>query len=156
MARGAGVTVIRATARDLDEVVALFDAYRVFYRQGSDIAVARAFLAERFKQGDSVILLGRHNGVAIGFIQLYPSFSSVSMQRIWILNDLYVAPGGRRLGVGRRLMDHARALATATDAIRIELTTEHNNTSAQALYRQCGYVRDEVFYKFILTIGSRA
>lgn len=156
MARGAGVTVIKATARDLDEVAALFDAYRVFYRQGTDIAAASAFLAERFKRGDSVVLLARHNGVAVGFIQLYPSFSSVSMQRIWILNDLYVAPGGRRLGVGRRLMDHARSLATATGAIRIELTTEHNNTIAQALYRDCGYARDDVFYKFILTVAARA
>lgn len=156
MARGAGVTVIEAKAQDLDEVAALFDAYRVFYRQTSDVPAARAFLAERLKRRDSVVLLARHNGSPVGFIQLYPSFSSVSMQRIWILNDLYVAPGGRRAGAGRKLMNHARALATATGAIRLELTTENNNTIAQALYRSCGYVRDDVFYKFILTVGTRA
>lgn len=156
MARGAGVAVIEATARDLDEAAALFDAYRVFYRQASDVPAARAFLAERFKRRDSVVLLARHNGTPVGFIQLYPSFSSVSMQRIWILNDLYVAPAGRRLGVGRKLMDRARAHATATGAIRLELTTENNNTIAQALYRSCGYVRDDVFYKFILTVDTRA
>jgi ribosomal protein S18 acetylase RimI-like enzyme len=156
MARSSAVTVSEATARDLDEVAALFDAYRVFYRQSSDIAAARSFLAERFKRRDSVVLLARHNGVAVGFVQLYPSFSSVSMQRVWILNDLYVAPGGRQRGVGRRLMDRAREIATATGAIRLELTTEHNNTIAQELYRSCGYVRDDVFYKFILTVGTRA
>lgn len=156
MARGAGVTVDEATAGDLDEAAALFDAYRVFYRQSSDIAAARAFLDERFKRRDSVVLLARHNGSAVGFIQLYPSFSSVSMQRIWILNDLYVSPGGRRLGVGRKLMDYARTFAAASGAIRLELTTEHNNTIAQALYRSCGYARDDVFYKFILTVSTRA
>jgi ribosomal protein S18 acetylase RimI-like enzyme len=156
VARGGAIAVAEATSRDLDEAAALFDAYRVFYRQPSDIPAARAFLSERFKRRDSVVLLARHRDVAIGFIQLYPSFSSVSMQRIWILNDLYVVPGGRRLGAGRRLMDHARDFARASGAIRLELTTEKNNTIAQALYRSCAYVRDDVFYKFILTVDTRA
>lgn len=156
MARGAAITVGEAGPRDLDEAAALFDAYRVFYRQGSDLAAARAFLSERFKRKDAVLLLARHQGVAAGFVQLYPSLSSVSMKRIWILNDLYVAPGARRLGVGRRLMDSARAHAAKTGAIRLELTTEHDNTTAQALYERCGYARDTVFYKYILTVETRA
>ncbi len=156
MARGAGITVGEAGARDLDEAAALFDAYRVFYRQASDIAAARAFLAERFKRKDAALLLARHHGVAVGFVQLYPSLSSVSMKRVWILNDLYVAPGARRLGIGRRLMDQARDFARQTGAIRLELTTEHDNVTAQALYRACGYARDDVFFKFILTVDTRA
>lgn len=156
MARGPAVTVTEATSGDLDEVAALFDAYRVFYRQTSDLAAARAFLAERFRRRDSVVLLARHKDAAIGFVQLYPSLSSVSMQRIWILNDLYVAPGGRRVGAGRRLMDRAREVAQASGAIRLELTTEKTNTTAQALYHSCGYVRDDVFFKYILTVGARA
>lgn len=156
MAREQAVTVTEATSHDLDDAAALFDAYRVFYRQASDIAAARSFLAERFKRRDSVVLLARHQGAAIGFVQLYPSLSSVSMQRIWILNDLYVAPGGRRVGAGRRLMDLARQLAHASGAIRLELTTEKTNTIAQALYHSCGYVRDDVFYKYILTVDTRA
>lgn len=156
MARGSAVTVTEAGARDLEEVAALFDAYRVFYRQASDVAAAHTFLAERFKRRDSVVLLARHQGKAIGFVQLYPSLSSVLMQRIWILNDLYVTPAGRRTGAGRRLMDQARHLAHDSGAIRLELTTEKTNTIAQALYESCGYVRDDVFYKYILTTGARA
>ncbi len=156
MARGQAVVVAEASPRDLEEIAALFDAYRVFYHQASDVAAARAFLVERFKRRDSVVLLARHHGVAVGFVQLYPSLSSVSMQRIWILNDLYVAPGGRRVGAGRRLMDRARDVASASGAIRLELTTERSNTIAQALYRSCGYVRDDVFDKFILTVDTRA
>lgn len=154
MARGG--TVTEANERDLDEAAALFDAYRVFYRQASDVAAARSFLAERFKRRDSVVLLARHGGNPAGFVQLYPSLSSVSMQRIWILNDLYVAAGARRLGIGKHLMDAARDHATRTGAIRLELTTEHNNTTAQALYERCGYVRDTVFHKYILTVGTKA
>ncbi len=156
MAPGDTVTVAEATAHDLDDVAALFDAYRVFYRQSSDIAAARAFITERFKRRDSIVLLARHQGTAIGFVQLYPSLSSVSMQRIWILNDLFVAPDGRRLGAGRRLMDRARQIARESGAIRLELTTEKTNTVAQSLYHSCGYVRDDVFYKYILTVDTRA
>jgi len=151
---GRGVTVKEATAHDLEEAAALFDAYRVFYRQTSDIAAARNFLAERFKRRDSVVLLARHNGSPAGFVQLYPSLSSVSMKRIWILNDLYVTAGARRRGIGKRLMDAARDHAVKTDAICLELTTEHNNTTAQALFERYDYVRDTVFYKYVLTVET--
>ncbi len=150
------MSVGEATARDLDDAAALFDAYRVFYRQASNLAAARAFLAERFRRKDSVVLLARQHGVAVGFVQLYPSLSSVSMQRIWILNDLYVAPGARGGGVGRRLMDRACEVAHNTGAVRLELTTERSNNTAQTLYRRCGNVRDDVFYKFVLTVDTRA
>jgi ribosomal protein S18 acetylase RimI-like enzyme len=156
MARRAATEIVEASAQDIDGAAALFDAYRVFYRQTSDVPAAHAFLAERFRHKDAVLLIARHNGTAVGFVQLYPSLSSVSMKRIWILNDLYVATGARRLGIGRRLMDAARDHAARTGAIRLELTTEHNNTTAQALYERCGYVRDTVFYKYILTVETKA
>ncbi len=156
MTRGAAIAVVEATAKDIDEAAALFDAYRVFYRQASNVPAVRAFLAERFTRKDSVLLLARHESVAAGFVQLYPSLSSVSMKRIWILNDLYVAAGARRLGIGRHLMDATRDHAVKTGAIRLELTTEHDNNIAQALYERCGYIRDTVFYKYILTVATQA
>ena len=90
-----------ATKDHLEQIVPLFDAYRVFYEQPSDLAASRAFIAERLERGDSHILLAREAGKAVGFTQLYASLSSVSMRKIWILNDLFVAPGGRRLQAGR-------------------------------------------------------
>src|SRR6185437_4610324 len=143
--------IIEATADDLGAVAQLFDAYRVFYRQSSDVAAARTFIRERFARRDSVIFLARVGGEPAGFVQLYPSLSSVSMRPIWILNDLFVAPKARGAGVGRRLMDRARECASASGALRLELTTERTNTTAQALYDACGYARDDVFYKYILT-----
>ena len=100
----ATVEIVEAAPDDLEAVVQLFDAYRVFYRQSSDVAAARAFIRERFARRDSVIFLGRVGGEPAGFVQLYPSLSSVSMRPIWILNDLFVAPAARGAGVGRRLI----------------------------------------------------
>jgi GNAT superfamily N-acetyltransferase len=47
------------------------------------------------------------DSAAAGFTQLYPSFSSGSMAPILILNDLFVAPEGRRHGIGTALLDAA-------------------------------------------------
>jgi ribosomal protein S18 acetylase RimI-like enzyme len=152
----ASVDIVRAGPEDIESVARLFDAYRVFYRQKSDLAAARDFIGERFRRGDSVIFLARNGGEAAGFVQLYPSLSSVSMRPIWILNDLFVSPTARNKGVGRKLMDRARDFARASGAVRLELTTEKTNTTAQALYRKSGYALDDVFYKFILTVDAKA
>jgi len=104
-------TVFRADAQHLDVLAPLFDGYRRFYRQPSDLAAARRFLADRLAADESVIFaaaLPEADGLA-GFTQLYPFFSSVRMRRVWVLNDLYVAPGARRQGVARALMDAAHA-----------------------------------------------
>ena len=101
----------RATVADLDALVPLFDAYRVFYAQPSDPVRARDFLAERMDSGESVVLVAERGPSTVGFTQLYPIFSSVRTARTWLLNDLFVADGARRGGVARALLDAAGAFA---------------------------------------------
>ncbi len=126
-------------------IVTLFDAYRQFYGQPSELDRVRAFLKERLAQGDSVLLIAEADGQALGFTQLYPSFSSVSMAPIFILNDLFVRPEARRSGVARRLLEAAAGRAREAGAIRLTLSTALTNTAAQALYASAGWQRDEVF-----------
>src|SRR5512133_197515 len=97
------ITVRRAVAADADTLAPLFDAYRTFYGKPADLDGARRFLAERLSRGESVVFLAFDGAEAVGFTQLYPSFSSASMARIFVLNDLFVAPAGRRRGVGAAL-----------------------------------------------------
>jgi GNAT superfamily N-acetyltransferase len=141
--------IIRASAADVDRVAPLFDAYRQFYEQPPDLAGTRAFLAERLANGDSVVFLAVEATApataALGFVQLYPSFSSVRMKKIWILNDLFVAPPARKRGVGRLLMDAALGLARSTGAARLALSTAKTNATARSLYLSLGYRIDEVF-----------
>src|SRR6185437_8325183 len=102
------VQVKRATAADSETIAPLFDAYRQFYQQVSDLDGARAYLTERLEGGESVVFFALlDDGTSAGFTQLYPIFSSTSMQRAWLLNDLFVAPGTRRAGVGRALLERA-------------------------------------------------
>src|SRR5690348_4251717 len=139
----AALVTSRATLDDLDALTLLFDGYRVFYERRSDRARARAFLQERLQRGESVIFITRDaSGEALGFTQLYPAFSSVSARRIWILNDLFVAPEARHRGVARQLMDRARAFAIENHALRLVLETAEDNGPAQKLYESLGYARE--------------
>lgn len=146
----------RAAVTDLDAVAPLFDAYRQFYGQRSDPAAARAFLAERLRRDESVIFFavaeGGEGNEALGFTQLYPSFSSVSVRRLWILNDLFVSPGTRRGGVGRALLERAREWAIETDAKGLTLATAVSNAAARALYESCGWRRDDEFEHYVLLV----
>ncbi|WP_133501187.1 GNAT family N-acetyltransferase [Cognatilysobacter terrigena] len=128
-----------ATPDDLDAAAALFDAYRRFYGQPSDVAAARAFLAERMARGESTIHLAWRGDDAVGFVQCYPMFSSVRMRPIRVLNDLYVDASARRSGVARALLDAAADAARDAGAARIVLETAQDNHAARALYRAAGW-----------------
>jgi ribosomal protein S18 acetylase RimI-like enzyme len=144
----------QATLDDLDLVAPLFDAYRQFYQQSPDLPLARAFLRARLGAGESLVYLAEDQEAALGFVQLYPLFSSTAPRpgRTWLLNDLYVVPAARGRGVGRRLMDRARQLAEETGAGAIELATARSNGTAQALYESLGYRRDEQFLHYSLEL----
>ncbi|MEA5391286.1 GNAT family N-acetyltransferase [Cyanobium gracile UHCC 0139] len=145
-------SVRQATAADLEALVPLFDGYRQFYGQPSGPADVRAFLHQRLTQGDSVLFIAAADGRAVGFTQLYPSFSSVSMARIFILNDLFVLPEARRSGVARLLLDAAVRHGREAGAIRLSLSTALTNTAAQALYASAGWERDAVFSVYHFTV----
>jgi len=142
--------VRQATVSDLDLLVPLFDAYRQFYRQATDPARARRFLLERFEHNQSIIFLAFADGVAVGFAQLYPSFSSGAMARIFILNDLFVAADARGHGTGRQLLDAAAEYGRRVGALRLVLSTEITNTTAQRLYEGAGWKRDTAFFVYQL------
>jgi ribosomal protein S18 acetylase RimI-like enzyme len=148
--------IVRAEHRHLEKLASLFDAYRIFYKQPSDVIAAFDFLHERLRNVESVIFLALSlEGEGLGFTQLYPSFGSVSLCRVWILYDLFVAPQARRMGVGRALMKQAHQFAAESGARFVRLATENNNLKAQALYESLGYVRDTDFYRYELVLPQK-
>jgi ribosomal protein S18 acetylase RimI-like enzyme len=144
--------IVTATTDHLEQLAPLFDRYRIFYGQDSDVAKAKVFLTERITTGESVMFLALENGAGIGFTQLYPSFTSVGMARIWILNDLYVDEASRGKGVAEQLIQHALHYSRTTGRKKVILSTAHTNTQAQRLYERMGFDRD-AFYNYEKTIG---
>lgn len=137
----------KAVLEDVDQLVPLFDAYRQFYKQASDLEGARKFLTDRIERNESVVFMTFEEGNALGFTQLYPQFSSVGMDRNWLLNDLYVDAGARKIGVATQLLEAARAWGKETGARWLMLETGADNYAAQALYEKAGWHRaNEIFY----------
>lgn len=148
------IAIVQAVIQDLDEAAQLFDEYRVFYAQQTDVDGARQFLLDRLTHLESVIFLARdqESGEGIGFMQLYPSFSSVSMKRLWILNDLYVREPYRKQRVGLALLEAAREFAVLTQAKGLEIATQTTNLRAQAVYEEHGYIKDEEFFHYYMLV----
>jgi ribosomal protein S18 acetylase RimI-like enzyme len=146
------MNVYQATITDLKGVSHLFDLYRIFYKQPSDYDGAESFISERLENEESVIFVAVHEGKYLGFTQLYPSFSSVSMKRTWILNDLYVHEEARNQGVAQALLDKAKSYAVQSNAKSLELQTAPDNKIAQNLYEKNGYQRDTSFLNYSLAL----
>jgi ribosomal protein S18 acetylase RimI-like enzyme len=135
-----------ARLADLDAAAALFDGYRQFYEQPSDLALARRFLTERFERKESVLIVAEDDkGTLIGFTQLYPTFCSVRAAHTFVLYDLFVTPSARGTGAGRALMLAAEAHARKAGAARMELSTARTNLIGQSLYESLGWERDISF-----------
>jgi len=147
------LTIRLVTTSDVAALAPLFDAYRVFYEQASDLTLAQRFLDERLRRGESTIFVAEEGSDAVGFTQLYPSFSSTRAARIYVLNDLYVAPSHRRRGVGRLLLERAAQFGREQGAVRLALTTMHTNLTAQRLYESVGWKLDEQFRTYTIQTG---
>ena len=148
------IQISHAGPADIADLAPLFDAYRMFYGQPADPTRASAFVWDRLIQGDSVFLLARgQDGSALGFTQLYPTFSSIACRRAFVLNDLYIVEAARGQGVARALLDAARTHAMGAGAAYISLETAIDNTRAQALYESFGFQRDVQFLTYALSLS---
>ena len=146
------VEIKKATMEDTKLVAPLFDAYRIFYKQPSDEKAAAGFLQERLTNNESVIFIAMVNGVAAGFCQLYPIFSSVGLQRTWLLNDLYVDENARGQGIAAALLQQAKEFGTATNARWLLLETAADNFTAQSVYENNGWIKvNDYFYQLPLS-----
>ena len=134
--------IIKATTIHLGDLVPLFDGYRVFYRQASNIKDVRVFLNERLTKQDSVIYIAYIDDIAVGFTQLYFLFSSVSMKPMYLLNDLYIDSNFRNKNIGKALIHKAKALCIEKGYKGLSIQTEKTNP-AQHLYQREGFVKDE-------------
>jgi GNAT superfamily N-acetyltransferase len=144
------VRIIKAEELHIDELVPLFDAYRVFYKAESNKPAVHDFLLDRIQKNESVIYLAYSDNQAVGFTQLYPIFSSVSMQSMYVLNDLYVDESYRRKGIAKKLLDKAKDFARSHSLKGLSLETSKVNP-AQKLYERENWVRDDAYYHYFWT-----
>ncbi|KAB2493678.1 GNAT family N-acetyltransferase [Priestia endophytica] len=144
--------IIKACVTDYKKVAVLFNEYRVFYKQKSDIKAAERFIYERLHNKESVIFLALEEAEAVGFAQLYPSFTSIGIKRIIILNDLYVTEKTRGSGVGAALLQKVKEYGKQEEIDSIVLQTAKDNARAQHLYEKLGYQKDDHYFYYSLSL----
>lgn len=145
----------KATLQDLDQLTNLFDQYVVFYKNPSNIEKHKSYLKERIENNEATVFLAfdeTNPKKAIGFTLIYVTFSSLALNKILILNDLYVDPNVRKNGVGEKLILQAVAMAKELGSNLIRLRTAKSNTVAQGLYNKMGFVREDYLYSYDLTV----
>lgn len=148
--------IVQATLEHLDQLTPLFIKYRELFGQVAYPESSRKFLSTRISRKESVIYLAMPDDEEriLGFCQLYPSYSSLSLKRVWILNDIYVCEDARRQLVADHLIQAAKKMAKETQAIRMRVSSSINNDVAHKLYESLGFVEDHEFKNFILPISQ--
>ena len=147
--------IVKAGSEHVADVGRLFDLYRQFYECEPDQAAATQFISDRIERAESDIFVATEAGKAYGFVQLYPSFCSVDLVKIYILHDLYVDADSRKTGLGEKLMNAASDWALGNAAARLDLLTEHSNVAGQHLYEKLGYKKvNENFFAYSLSPSS--
>lgn len=138
-----------ADINDLTQVVKIVMKYREFY--GVDVqdeAAVTQFIKARMENEQSKIFIAEEEGEVVGFIQLYPSYSTVSLKPQWVLNDFYVLPDYRKKGCGGQLMDFVKDYFS-DKAKGFILVTDKTNSTAKAFYEKNGWETGEYdFYTF--------
>ena len=145
------MVIRQAAIDDLGPLSILFAEYRVFYEQTFETDAAKQFLEERLSRKESIIFIAIENDQQAGFIQLYPSFSSVAMKKIWILNDLFISNGHRQKGIAKSLINHVINFRKETGRNKIVLSTAYDNFNAQKLYEKLGFTRAD-FYNYEIAV----
>ncbi len=145
------IEIIKVDKTHLEDIVPLFDAYRNFYGQKSDLTSARLFLSERMDKRESILFLANYNGTPVGFTQLYTTFSSVTLQAVYILNDLYVDAKYRKMGIGEALLEKAKNFCKSKGYKGLALETAIDNP-AQKLYERLGWKKDSNCFHYFWSV----
>ncbi|WP_198550342.1 GNAT family N-acetyltransferase [Macrococcoides caseolyticum] len=139
----------QANIDDLETVSILFNKYRIFYEKESDLKGTKNFIKNRIENEESIIFIAEYGEVIAGFVQIYPTFSSVSMKKAYILNDLFVDEKFRRNNLGESLINEVFKYAVSKDAKYVTLETSIGNINAQKLYEKMNMKIDNSVFHYI-------
>ena len=137
--------IVKCTEAHLESLVDIFEEYRQFCGFDRSQKKTKVFLKKLILNEESTIFIAidSEKDSVMGFVNLYPSYSSLALRRLWILNDLGVSSSYRGKGVSKALIQKVQEFAKETNAIRIELKTELKNTIARSLYQSMNFTVDE-------------
>lgn len=146
------IKIKRALYEDANAITHLFHKYRSFYGYDGNIVQEKEFLQNRITNNEAVIFFADSKSEAVGFMQLYPLFSSTRMKKLWLLNDLYVDESSRGQGIAKALLQEAKTFSKQTGSCGFYLETAKTNTEANRLYLSSNLTLDEEHHYYYFEI----
>jgi GNAT superfamily N-acetyltransferase len=146
-----------ATEDDIDALLPLMRGYCRFYEveAPNDAGLgemARALIAADDSEG--MLLVGTDDGgAAVGFAACGWKWSSLRGARVVVLEDLFVDPDARGVGIGRALIDACADRARELGAPMIEWLTAPANARARSVYDATG-AHAETFIEYELDLDE--
>lgn len=105
----------------------------------TEVSIHRNLFGEGFGRGPvAECLIGEVDGVAMGFAVYFMNFSTWVSEAGIFLEDLYVTPAARSVGLGKRLLVELAKIARARNCRRMDWMVLDWNTPAQGFYRKIG------------------
>jgi GNAT superfamily N-acetyltransferase len=129
------VTVRPATPRDFDAWLPLWRGYQAFYRVDIAEAVTRETWRRFHDAGEPMdAALAEVDARVVGIVHVIEHRSCWTSGNYLYLQDLFPDPDARGRGVGRALVEHVYAQASARGCARVHWLTHETNATAMQLY----------------------
>jgi GNAT superfamily N-acetyltransferase len=134
-----GVEIRPAAPEEAEEMLPLMRAYCDFYESDPEdeglLELMRTLISD---PSQGAMFIARHQGKAVGFATLDWKWSSLNGARVGYLEDLFVDPAARGMGIADALIgicaDRCRELGMPV----MEWLTQPTNKRAQAVYDRVG------------------
>ena len=146
--------VIRtATTEDVSLILAFIQELAEYEKLSHAVVATEASLRRELfgERPAAEVLIAEVDGAAAGFALFFHNFSTFLSRRGIYLEDLYVRPAFRRLGIGRALLTRLAGIAVERDCGRLEWSVLDWNQSAWRFYESLGATPMDEWTTFRLT-----
>jgi ribosomal protein S18 acetylase RimI-like enzyme len=127
---------IRKTASgDYDRWLVLWTDYCLFYGREPDGEVTKHTWSRLMAPGSSLFgIVAEEAGHVVGIANCVMHENTSTLQPVCYLQDLYVDPEARAVGIGKQMIDWLLAEMKAQGWARVYWATQENNYRARGMY----------------------
>jgi GNAT superfamily N-acetyltransferase len=134
-----GVEIRPARTEEIEEMLPLIRAYCEFYEtEPDDDGLRRMFETLITDPSQGAVFIARYQGRAVGFATLDWKWSSLKAARIGYLEDLFVDPEARGLGIADALIEVCAERCRELGMPAMDWLTAPDNHRAQQVYNRTG------------------
>jgi diamine N-acetyltransferase len=124
---------------DLEPCLRLMQAYYEFEALELNATRTKTALEKMIAGNHGQAHIVRHNNQDVGYAIVLYGYSLEYGGRVLELDEVYLIPEARGLGLGSQILQFVEQQAKAIDAVAVSLETEADNHAARRFYLKHGY-----------------